>query len=68
LGQILTRIVQNNAHYGICLPDYKGFYRKKISHINLGIARKWLGLYFFLITKDGEVLVLSPSATKFRAF
>ena len=68
LGQILGRMTQENANYGICLPDYKGFYRKKILHDDLRIARKRLYLSFFLVTRKCEIYKLSPSGREFKPF
>jgi len=68
LGQIVGRMTQKNAYYGICLPDYKGFYRKKIKDNSLRNARRWLGLYFFLVTKKGKILKLASNKTEFELF
>ena len=67
LGQILGRMTQENACYGICLPDHE-FYRKKINDDNLKIARRRLYLSFFLVTKDKQIFKLSPSGKNFMRF
>ncbi|MEW5816072.1 MAG: hypothetical protein AB1798_11850 [Spirochaetota bacterium] len=68
LGQIFGRITQENAEYGVCLPDYRGFYKKKILSKDLEISRRRLYLSFFLVTNKGKIYKLSPSGIKFQRF
>ena len=68
LGQIVGRMSQENASYGICLPDYKNFYKKKVLDKNLKISRKRLDLSFFLVNKKAEIYKLSPSGKEFKPF
>jgi hypothetical protein len=67
LGQILLRMRQKNACYVVALPDHP-FYRKRIFSRGIRTAREWLGLWFFLVKRDGSVLWLGAKHKAFRAY
>ena len=67
LGQILTRMRQKNAYYAVALPYHK-FYRGRILRQDLRLAREWLGLWFFLVKRDGTVLRLAATQKEFREY
>ncbi len=67
LGQILLRMRQKNAYYAVALPDHD-FYRERILSRDFRWARKWLGLWFFLVKCDGRVLWLDAKRKAFRAY
>ncbi len=67
LGQILLRMKQKNAYYAVALPDHP-FYRKRILSPSLRLAREWLGLWFFLVRRDGGVLWIGVKRKAFCAY
>lgn len=67
LGQILLRMRQRNAYYGVALPDHP-FYRKRILSDDFRLAREWLGLWFFLVDRDGGVQQLSAKGRSFSVY
>lgn len=64
LGQILLRMRQKNAYYAVALPDHP-FYRKRILSAEIRRAARWLGLWFFLVGRDGVVHRVTASGIKF---
>jgi hypothetical protein len=67
LGQILLRMRQENAYYAIALPDHP-FYTKRILRAEMRRARRWLGLWFFLVGRGGVVRRLTASGTAFQPY
>jgi hypothetical protein len=67
LGQILLRMRQKNAYYAVALPDHP-FYRKRILAQGLRLARRWLGLWFFLVKPNGTILHLDAVRSAFKEF
>ncbi len=67
LGQILLRMRQKNAYYGVALPDHP-FYRKRIISHEFRLARRWLGLWFFLVKSNGSVLWLGATRQRFEPY
>jgi len=67
LGQILLRMRQRNADYGVALPDHP-FYRERILNDDFQIAREWLGLLFFLVGRGGQVQRLSAKGRSFSVY
>lgn len=67
LGQILCRMRQETAHYAVALPDHR-FYRKRILRADMRRASRRLGLWFFLVGRDGIVQRLTALGTSFRPY
>ena len=67
LGQILLRMRQKNAYYVVALPDHP-FYRKRILNPEFRLAKEWLGLWFFLVKRDGSISWIGSKRRIFSAY